>query len=93
MALSQNELSHRVDAAGWAVQLEAALAVDKAALQSEATPGARAFLTCVPTTGRTKIDPEVFTAELRVRLRVAESSSRRRPADVFLPAYLGHPTA
>ena len=57
MALSQNKLGNRVDAAGWAVQL--ALAVDKATLQSEATPGTRAFLTCVPTTGRTKMDPEV----------------------------------
>ncbi|CAK9077759.1 unnamed protein product [Durusdinium trenchii] len=74
LALSQSELSSRIDATGWASQLEGASAVDKATLLSEAAPGARAFLTCVPS-GRTQMEPAVFTAELRVRLRVPESST------------------
>ena len=160
LALSQRELSQRIDAASWGSQLDTATPVDKATLLSEATPGARAFLTCVPS-GRTKMEPAVFNAELRARLRVPESgadtwcpkcdaildtyghhagmcmagggrvlrhnalrdlvfswcergclrperekvglllpqrpddvrSARRRPADVFLPAFLGRPTA
>ena len=73
LALSQSELRSRIDATGWASQLEGASAVDKATLLSEAAPGARAFLTCVPS-GRTQMEPAVFT-ELRVRLRVPESST------------------
>ena len=160
LALAQSELSRHVDAAGWASQLNSASVVDKATLLSEATPGARAFLTCVPS-GRTQMEPAVFNAELRVRLSVPESgsdtwcpkcdaildtyghhsgmcaaggertqrhnalrdliyqwaergclrperekaglllpqspddvsSARRRPADLYLPAFLGRPTA
>ena len=71
--LSQSERSSRIDATGWASQLEGASAVDKATLLSEAAPGARAFLTCVPS-GRTQMEPALFTAELRVRL-LPESST------------------
>ena len=74
LALSQRELSQRIDAASWGSQLDAATPVDKATLLSEATPGARAFLTCVPS-GRTKMEPAVFNAELRARLRVPESGT------------------
>ena len=74
LALAQSELSRRVDAAGWASQLNSASVVDKATLLSEASPGARAFLTCVPS-GRTQMEPAVFNAELRVRLSIPESGS------------------
>ena len=160
LALAQSELSRHVDAAGWASQLNSASVVDKATLLSEASPGGRAFFTCVPS-GRTQMEPAVFNAELRVRLSIPESgsdtwclkcdaildtyghhsrmcaaggertqrhnalrdliyqwaergclrperekaglllpqspddvsSARRRPADLYLPAFLGRPTA
>ena len=79
LALSQRELSQRIDAASWGSQLDAATPVDKATLLSEATPGARAFLTCIPS-GCTKMEPAVFNAELRARLRVPESG-----ADTWCP--------
>lgn len=152
LAQSQKQFSDLMDEAGCASQ--------KASLVSEAAPGARAFLTCVPS-GRTKMEPAVFVSEVRVRLGVPEanhdawcpkcdavldahghhsgmcmaggervlrhnalrglvyswaeraclrpekeraglllpqrpddtSSARRRPADVFLPSFLGRPTA
>ena len=160
LGLTQKDLSRRIDGAGWQAQLHAASAVGKATLLSEATPGARAFLTCAPS-GRTRMEPAVFVAEIRVRLGIAEAaadtwcpkcdaildthgyhagmcmaggertlrhnalrdlvhswaergclrperekaglllpqrpddaaSARRRPADVFLPSFLGRPTA
>jgi len=160
LGLTQKDLSRRIDGAGWQAQLHATSAVGKATLLSEATPGARAFLTCAPS-GRTRMEPAVFVAEIRVRLGIAEAaadtwcpkcdaildthgyhagmcmaggertlrhnalrdlvhswaergclrperekaglllpqrpddaaSARRRPADVFLPSFLGRPTA
>ena len=160
LAHTQKQLSNLVDEAGWTSQLAGASAVQKATLLSEAAPGARAFLTCVPS-GRTKMEPALFLAEVRVRLGVPEasqdawcpkcdavldthghhsgmclaggervlrhnalrdlvyswaeraclrpekeraglllpqrpddvSSARRRPADVYLPSFLGRPTA
>ena len=160
LELSQKEFSRRIDDAGWQHQLRSAPLVAQATLSSEASPGGRAFLTCVPF-GRTRMEPAIFTAELRVRLGIAEatadtwcpkcdavldtqghhsgmcvaggervlrhnalrdlvfswaergclrperekpglllpqqpddlSSARRRPADVFLPSFLGRPTA
>lgn len=73
LAQSQKQLSNLVDEAGWALQLDGASAVQKATLLSEAAPGARAFLTCVPS-GRTKMEPAVFLSEVSVRLGVPEAS-------------------
>ena len=70
---TQKQLSNLVDEAGWTSQLAGASAVQKATLLSEAAPGARAFLTCVPS-GRTKMEPTLFPAEVRVRLGVPEAS-------------------
>ena len=67
LRLTQKELSRRVDDAGWHAQLRTASAVGKATLFSEASEGARAFLTCVPS-GRTHMEPSVLVFELRVRL-------------------------
>ena len=64
---------HVIDEAGWTSQLAGASAVQKATLLSEAAHGARAFLTCVPS-GRTKMEPALFLAEVRVRLGVPEAS-------------------
>ena len=47
--------------------------------QSEAAPGARAFLTCIPSS-RTRMEPLVFTTQLRVRLGVPEARG-----DVWCP--------
>ena len=159
LELSQKEFSRRIDDAGWQHQLRSAPLVAQATLSSEASPGGRAFLTCVPF-GRTRMEPAVFTnfgsaLELRKPLptlgarnvmqcwtpkgitlacawQVASVCSaitpsviwfsaglrgvasglnernlgsccpnnqmilavpRRRPADVFLPSFLGRPTA
>ena len=87
--LSQSERSSRIDATGWASQLEGASAVDKATLLSEAAPGARAFLTCVPS-GRTQMEPALFTAELRVRLLPESSTDAWCPkCDAILDSH-GH---
>ena len=50
-----------------------------ATLFSEASEGARAFLTCVPS-GRTHMEPSVLVFELRVRLGIAEAT-----ADTWCP--------
>ena len=50
----------------------------KAMLLSEAEPGGRAFLAAVPA-GPKRMEPAVFTAELRHRLGVAEASSEQPP--------------
>ena len=79
LGLTQKDLSRRIDGAGWQAQLHATSAVGKATLLSEATPGARAFLTCAPS-GRTRMEPAVFVAEIRVRLGIAEAA-----ADTWCP--------
>ena len=76
---SQKELSRALDEAAWTNQLAHASAVGKATLHSEAAPGAGGFLSCVPS-GRTRMEPLVFIAELRVRLNVPEAS-----ADTWCP--------
>ena len=79
LAQSQKELSRALDEAAWTTQLAHASAVGKATLHSEAAPGAGGFLSCVPS-GRTRMEPLVFIAELRVRLNVPEAS-----ADTWCP--------
>ena len=79
LAQSQKELNRALDEAAWTNQLAHASAVGKATLHSEAGPGAGGFLSCVPS-GRTRMEPLVFIAELRVRLNVPEAS-----ADTWCP--------
>ena len=54
-------------------------AVGKTTLLSEVTPGARAFLIYAPS-GRTRMEPAVFVAEIRVRLGIAKAA-----ADAWCP--------
>ena len=75
----QRELSMRVDSAGWDSVLLAANPTARATLFSEAGAGARAFLSALPA-GRTRMEPAIFIAELRVRLRVPEAA-----ADAWCP--------
>ena len=75
LAQSQKEFSRTLDEA----------AFGKATLYSEAGPGARRVpLLCAlwPPSGRTRMEPLVFIAELRVRLNVPEAS-----ADTWCPRY------
>eukprot|EP00439_Symbiodinium_sp_Y106_P071086 s1078_g12.t1 len=58
LAAKQHDLSERLDNASWQVQLAQASLVEKAGL------GARVFLAAVPS-GRTRLEPAVFSAELR----------------------------
>ena len=81
LRLTQKDLSRRINSAGWQAQFQAVSAVGKAMLLSEITPGARAFLTCAPS-GRTRMEPAVFVAEIRVRLGIAEAT-----ADTWRPKY------
>ena len=69
----------RVDSAGWDSVLLAANPTARATLFSEAGAGARAFLSALPA-GRTRMEPAIFIAELRVRLRVPEAA-----ADAWCP--------
>lgn len=72
MASKQQTLSHTLDAAGWDEQLAQASLTDRATLLSEASVGGRAFLSAIPS-GRTQMEPAVFTTEIRARLRVTEA--------------------
>ena len=55
---------------------------DRATLLSEASVGGRAFLSAIPS-GRTQMEPAVFVAEVRARLRVAEMTRGARFAMPF----------
>ena len=74
LASTQRELSLRVDSAGWDSMLLTANPPARATLFSEAGAGARAFLSALPA-GRTRMEPAIFIAELRVRLRVPEAAA------------------
>ena len=73
LALSQRDLSARLDVAGWTGQLGCSSLVDQAHLRSEAEPGARAFLTAVPS-GTCRMEGPAFLTEVRVRLGVPDAS-------------------
>ena len=73
LAAKQRALSERVDLAGWEAQLVQASLVERAVLRSEAGLGARAFLAATPS-GRTRLEPAVFCAELRFRLGVPDAA-------------------
>ena len=72
-AANQHDLSSRLDKAGWEAQLAQASPAEKAALRSEAGIGARAFL-AAPPSGRTRMEPASFAAELRLRLGVPDAA-------------------
>ena len=74
LASKQQALSHALDAASWNEQLAHASPTDRATLLSEASVGGRAFLSAIPS-GRTQMEPAVFVAEVRARLRVAEADN------------------
>lgn len=75
----QKQLSSLLEVVGWEQQLASVSAMAKAGLLSEAEPGARAFLTAVPS-GRTRMEPAHFVSELRARLGVPDASE-----DVWCP--------
>eukprot|EP00662_Eupelagonemidae_sp_cell21_P056846 gene56846-biopygen34567 len=67
--LSQKELSHRIDAHEFALDLRACCVADRAQLQSEAAPGAGDFLDCVPSkVNRLAMRPQEFLVELKRRM-------------------------
>ena len=70
----QHELTQLLDKHSWEQQLAAAPPVFQATLRSEAEPGARAFLATIPS-GRTRMEPAAFCAELRHRLGVPDSAT------------------
>ena len=70
----QHELTQLLDKHSWEQQLAAAPPVFQATLRSEAEPGARAFLAAIPS-GRTRMEPAAFCAELRHRLGVPDSAT------------------
>ena len=69
----QRDLSQLLDSTCFAAQLEHSSHVARAALHSEAGLGARAFLNAMPS-GRTRMEPAAFIAELRIRLGVPEAT-------------------
>ena len=75
----QRQLSERLDAAGWDACLLPASPTARAILFSEAGAGARAFLAALPS-GRTRMEPAIFGAELRIRLGIPEAA-----ADTWCP--------
>ena len=75
----QRQLSERLDAAGWDACLLAASPTARAIFFSEAGAGARAFLAALPS-GRTRMEPAIFGAELRIRLGIPEAA-----ADTWCP--------
>ena len=79
LSSKQRDLSHRVDAAGWAHQLSQATPIEQAVLHSEASVGGRAFLAAVPH-GAGRMEPAAFCAELRLRLLVPDAD-----ADAWCP--------
>ena len=74
VALAQRPqtLVGQMDLAAWNLQLEAAAPTHTALLLSEAQPGGRAFLAATPA-GRKRMEPAVFLAEVRHRLRVPDA--------------------
>ncbi|CAE7273387.1 ANK1 [Symbiodinium natans] len=62
-----------LDSTCFAAQLEYSSHVARAVLHSEAGLGARAFLNAMPS-GRTRMEPATFIAELRIRLGVPEAT-------------------
>ena len=72
LASTQWTLSQQVDAASWSAQLRSASLCAQAVLQSEAGVGARSFL-CAAPSGRTRMEPAVFAAELRMRLGIPDA--------------------
>ena len=74
LASRQRTLVAQADMQAWKLQLEASCPTRKVLLLSEAEPGGRAFLAAVPA-GPKRMEPAVFTAELRHWLGVAEASS------------------
>ena len=74
LASRQRALVAQADLQAWQSQLETSCPARKALLLSEAEPGGRAFLAAVPA-GRKRMEPAVFTAELRHRFGVAEASA------------------
>ena len=79
LSSKQRDLSHRVDAAGWAHQLSQAIPIEQAVLHSEASVGGRAFLAAVPH-GAGRMEPAAFCGELRLRLLVPDAD-----ADAWCP--------
>ena len=80
LSSKQRDLSHRVDAAGWAHQLSQATPIELApVLHSEASVGGRAFLAAVPH-GAGRMEPAAFCGELRLRLLVPDAD-----ADAWCP--------
>jgi len=69
VASKQRDFSKLLDVASWNAQLGHATLAERAALLSECGPGARAFLSAIPS-GRTRMEKTIFVAEGRVRLGV-----------------------
>ncbi len=75
---SQKQLSAAIGAAGHQARLDEADVVDRATLQSECEPGARALWQAIPsrTMGLT-LEPAEFTVEIRARLCMQECANDR----------------
>jgi hypothetical protein len=71
-SLRQKALTLKLDIASWERQLASSTVAGRAVLLSEAEPGARAFLAALPS-GRTRIEPALFTTELGQRLGMTEA--------------------
>ena len=71
-SLRQKALTLKLDIASWERQLASSTVAGRAVLLSEAEPGARAFLAALPS-GRTRIEPALFTTELGHRLGMTEA--------------------
>ena len=87
----QRCLTKLLDHAGFQRLLAASPPVAKAMLLSEYEPGARAFLTAVPS-GRCRMEPASFVAEVRLRLGIPDSASDTwcPKCDAVLDAYSHH---
>ncbi|CAE8636187.1 unnamed protein product [Polarella glacialis] len=74
----QKQFSFLIDEKEHEACLAAARTVDRATLNSESEPGARAFWEAVPASGLgLAVDPAEFTCEVRARLRMLECSEDR----------------
>ncbi|CAE7610039.1 unnamed protein product [Symbiodinium natans] len=89
LAARQRDLSERLDRADWQAHLAKASLVERAVLRSEAGLGARAFLAAIPS-GRTRMERPGL---LLPQSPDDASSAARRPADIYVPALSGSPTA
>ncbi|CAE7483229.1 unnamed protein product [Symbiodinium natans] len=72
LGMRQKSLTAAADVASWRTQLAGASATARALLQSEAQPGARAFLAAVPR-GAKRMETATFVAEIRQRLLVPDA--------------------